>query len=80
MKNELLQSFFMWSTFINSALLFCASLAVLLFPDLIYRTQKRFVPFSKERFLQIYYLFLGIFKILIIVFNLVPFLVMLIIS
>jgi hypothetical protein len=80
MSIETLTAFFMWCTIINGALLVCWTGACLLIPDLVYRTQSRCFPISRETFNAVIYGFLGAFKIVFLVFNLVPFVALLIIG
>ena len=80
MDIQTLTSFFMWCTIINGALLILWSAMFMLAPDLVYRTQRRLFPISRETFDIVIYAFLGLFKIVFLVFNLVPFLALLIIG
>ena len=73
MDIETLRSFFMWCTLINGGLLMLWTVMFLAAPDLVYRTQRKFFPISKEVFNVVMYSFLGLFKILFLIFNLVPF-------
>ncbi|MCB1758801.1 MAG: hypothetical protein KDI68_03345 [Gammaproteobacteria bacterium] len=75
-----LTGFFMWCTLLNGSLLLFWSAMVMLFPDLTYRLQRRWFPLSREQFDLLIYLFLGLFKILFIVFSLVPYLALMIIA
>jgi hypothetical protein len=75
-----LTAFFMWCTLINGGLLLFWSLMVMLTPDLVYRLQSRWFPLSREQFTVVIYAFLGLFKILFIVFSLVPYLALLLIA
>ncbi|MCK4818735.1 hypothetical protein KA005_23385 [bacterium] len=79
MDIQTLTRFFMWCTIINGGLLILWVLAQMAIPKLVYRIQVAFFPMSKESFNQVFYLFLGIYKIFFIVFNVVPFVVLLII-
>jgi hypothetical protein len=73
--------FLMWCTILNCALLVLWTIAFRLMPDLVYKSQKIFFPtVTKEQFALIMYGFVGFFKVLFVVFNLVPFAVLLIIS
>ena len=67
-------------TIINSGLLLFWTVFVLFTPDLVYRTQKRWFPASRETWGVVMYSFLGAFKIVVIVFCLVPWLALLIIG
>ncbi len=74
------RNFLMWCTILNGCLLVFWTVLVLSVPDLVYATQRRWFPLSREAFGAFMYGFLGFFKLVFIVFNLVPFLAMLIIS
>ena len=64
MHNDL-TTFFMWCSIINSTLLVLWVVSFLTVPDLVYRTQSKFFPISRETFDIIFYAFLGFFKIII---------------
>lgn len=67
-----LTDFFLWCTVINGGLLLFWTVIFGLAPDLVYRTQKRWFPLPQETFHLVMYSFLGLFKILVLVFNVVP--------
>jgi len=48
-------------------------------PDLVYRTQSKWFPIPRETFNVVMYSFIGLFKIVFIVFNVVPYIALLII-
>jgi hypothetical protein len=77
---ETLQLFFMWCSIINGALLIIWTSIFMLAPDLAYRTQHHFIPITRQQFDIAFYAFLGLFKILYIILNLVPYLVLLILT
>lgn len=79
MNIETLQSFLMWCTIINVSLMMFWTLCCTFALDWVYRTQRMFFPISKDVFTIVMYSFLAIFKILVVVFNLVPFIAILII-
>ena len=70
--------FFLWCTIINVGLLIFIAFWQLMAPGLLYKTQSLFFPMEKEKFTYVFYLFLGIYKALFLVFNLVPLIVLLI--
>jgi hypothetical protein len=70
----------MWCTIINGGILLLWTTFFLFAPDLLYRTQKRWFSSSRENFDIVMYAFLGLFKVFFLVFNLVPFLSLLIIT
>ena len=80
MEIETLKLFFMWCTIINGGLLLLWTLAHMTMPNLVYNTQKRFFPIPKEQFTVVFYSFIGLFKIIFFVFNLVPYIALLIIA
>ncbi len=68
-----LTTFFMWCTIVNGGLLLLWSVFLLFAPDLTYRTQSGFVPIPRETWNVVMYSFLGLFKVIYIVFNVVPY-------
>jgi hypothetical protein len=75
-----LTRFFMWCTIINGALLIYWLMFCVFAPDWVYRMQSRWFPLKRETFDVVIYAFLGGFKALFIVFNLVPYLALLIVG
>ncbi|MES9948779.1 MAG: DUF6868 family protein [Candidatus Thiodiazotropha sp.] len=80
MNSQLITDFFMWCTLINGGLLILWTLFILFAPELVYKTQSRWIVISRANFDLLAYLFLGIFKLFFIFFNLIPFLALLIIG
>ncbi len=80
MDIEALTAFFMWCSIINGALLMLWLGVYSLAPDLVYRTQSRWFPIPRESFDVVFYSFLGLFKIFFLMFNVVPYLALLIIA
>ncbi len=80
MDIQALKTFFMWCTIINGALLFLWTLMFKVAPDLVYRTQSKWFPIPRETFNVIMYSFLGLFKIIFLVFNVIPYLALLIVG
>lgn len=77
MDIQTLTTFFMWCTVIDGGILILWTLMFALAPDLIYRIQSGFFPIHRETFNAVMYSFLGLFKIFFLVFNLVPYLALL---
>jgi len=75
-----LTRFFMWCTILNLGLMIYWTLFCVFAPDLIYRMQSKIFPLPRETFNVIIYSFLGLFKIVFVVFSLVPYLALLIIG
>ena len=80
MDIQMLTNFFMWCTIINGALLVFWAVIFCLAPNLVYNTQKMWIPIEREFFNQALYAFIGLFKTIYIVFNVVPFIALLIIG
>ena len=80
MNLQILTQFFMWCTIINVALLIITSLIWLFGADFIYKIHGRFFPMPRETFNAIFYFFIGIYKLLVYVFNLIPWIALLIIT
>ena len=78
MNLQTLTTFFMWCTIINGVLLVLWTTMCILAPDLVYRMQSKWFPIPRETFDVVIYSFLGLFKLVFLVFNLVPYLVLLI--
>ena len=79
MDIQALTDFFMWCTIMNGALLLLWTTFFIFAPDLVYRTQSKWFPIPRETFNVVMYSFIGVFKIVFIVFNVVPYIALLII-
>jgi hypothetical protein len=66
------KTFFMWCSIINGALLVLSLLICSLASDWVYRMHSDWFPISRETFNVAIYCFIGLFKIFVLVFNLVP--------
>jgi hypothetical protein len=75
-----LSDFFFWCSVINGGLFIFWILIIRLMPDLVYRTQSFWFPLSRDEFDRIIYAFLGLFKIFLLFFNLVPYIALRIIA
>lgn len=69
-------AFFFWCSVFNGSLLFLWVVMMMFASDLVYRTQYRWFPLSKEVFAETIYRFLGLYKLMFLMFNLVPWLVL----
>jgi hypothetical protein len=70
----------MWCTIINAALLALSFVISVCAGDWVYRMHSKWFPISREAFNVAIYCFLGLFKIFVVVFNLVPFIALAIIG
>ncbi|MBW8002422.1 MAG: hypothetical protein FVQ80_10440 [Planctomycetes bacterium] len=80
MDIQVLTCFFMWCTVINVGLLLLTSIVYMFFDDFSYRMTNRFFPISREAFDIAMICFIGLYKIFVIVFNIVPYVALLIIG
>lgn len=71
--------FLMWCSILNIGLLTISFLLLGLAGDLVYKMHGKWFPMPRETFNTVLYSFLGMYKIVIIVFNVVPWLVLTII-
>ena len=80
MNIQTLTTFFMWCTIINGAMLVLSTTMCILAPDLVYRMQSKLFPIPRETFNVVIYSFIGLFKIFVLVFNVVPYVALLIVG
>ncbi|MDD5556882.1 MAG: hypothetical protein PHN82_06490 [bacterium] len=73
MSIETARAFFMWCTILNGALLILSSLICACAGEWIHRMHGRWFPIPREAFNVAIYSFLGLMKIIVLMFNLVPF-------
>ena len=73
MDIQTLTTFFMWCTILNIGLLLFASLILVFAGDFVYRLHSKWLPMHRETFNVVIYSFLGLFKIIWLVFNVVPY-------
>jgi len=74
------RGFFMWCTIINAALLALSFAICACAGDWVYRMHSKWFPISREAFNVAIYCFLGLFKVFVLIFNLVPFIALVIIG
>jgi len=68
-----LQSFLGWCSILNIGLLMFWIVILAIAPDLVFRTQRRWFPMSREVHGVVMYGMLGLFKLLVLVFNVIPY-------
>jgi len=73
-----IQAFLMWCTIVNVALLTVSFILCAAAKDWIYSMHSRWFPISRESFHVAVYSFLGLYKLLILMFNVVPYVALLI--
>lgn len=70
----------MWCAIINGGLLILWTAFSVFTPDSVYRTQSKRFPIPRATFNVVIYSFLGLFKIVFLVFNIVPYTALLIVG
>lgn len=78
MDIQTLTIFFKWCTIINGGILILWAVFMMFAPNIVYRTQSIWFPIPRETFNVVIYSFLGVFKIFFLMFNVVPFIALLI--
>lgn len=64
--------FFMWNTIINGIILIVWTIVLATSADFIYQIHDKLFPVSKEIIMSNIYLLLGLFKVVFLIFNVVP--------
>lgn len=80
MNLALLRSFFLWCTILNAIVLLLMFLIFAVAGEWVHRMHGRWFPLSREAFNTVFYSFLGGYKLLVVFFNLVPWLVLVILG
>jgi hypothetical protein len=80
MNIELLKAFFMWSSIINLSVMMLSALIIVRFSDWAYQIHSRWFKISRSSFDIAIYSFLGLYKLLFFVLNIVPWIALTIIS
>ncbi len=80
MTIETLTAFLMWCTILNVGLLFLAFVMLTFSGDMTYRIHTKMFPMPRETFNVLIYSFIGMYKIFVFVFNIVPWIALTIIA
>ena len=80
MNAELIRAFFGWCTLINMAFLMLSFVLTVALQNVIYKHHGRWFAMSRETFNVVIYSYIGVYKILIIAFNLVPYIALCILT
>ncbi len=72
--------FFKWCTIINGGILLLITLLLRFTQDLAYKVHNRWFGITRKHYTKETYHFLGVFKLIFILFNLTPYLALLAIS
>ncbi len=80
MSTTMLTTFFMWCTIINVGILIVWTIVFGLAPEFTYRVQTKLFPMPRETFNVIVYSGFTLYRIVFVVFNLVPYVALLIVQ
>jgi len=80
MDIQTLTTFFMWCTILNGGLLIFSFLICALAGDWVYRMHSKWYPIPRDAFNIVIYSFIGVFKIFILMFNLIPYVALVIVG
>ncbi|WPE16142.1 DUF6868 family protein [Candidatus Thioglobus autotrophicus] len=80
MTITIFQSFLGWSLAINIAVLLSWVLAIKYAHDYVYQVHTYWISITNESFNNIHYGGIGLYKLLIVVFNLVPYFALMLVS
>ena len=80
MDIQMLTDFFMWCMIIGGGLYLFGAAWLMLLSDLTYRIHSSMLPLSRDQFNGAIYVAMGIFKIIVLVFAVVPYVALSIIS
>jgi hypothetical protein len=72
MDVQMLTRFFMWCTILNMGLLVLSFLILAFAGDFVYKIHGKWFPMPRETFNVVLYSFLGMYKIIVFVFNVIP--------
>jgi len=77
---EMLTRFFMWCSILNTSLLAVSFLILAFAGDWVYRIHGKWFTMPRETFNVVLYSFVGVYKIIVIVFNIIPWMALAIIG
>jgi hypothetical protein len=80
MDYNVIRAFFRWCTIINGGLLILASFLIRFAGDWFFGMHNKWIPITEDSFHLAIYILLGFFKIIVVVFNLVPYVALVIIG
>ena len=80
MDIDSIRAFFMWCTILNVGLLLFSSVMCICAGDWVYGIHRQLFGISREAFNVMIESFIGLYKVLVIVFNVIPYVALLIIG
>ena len=80
MDIQTLTTFFMWCTILSLGVMIAWTIVLASAPDFMYRMQTKWFPMPQESFNVVVYSALGMYRIVFVVFNLVPYVALLLVQ
>ena len=80
MDVQMLTTFFMWCTLLNVGLMIISFIMLVVAGDFVYKMHSKYFAMTRESFNASLYLIIGLYKIAVFVFNLIPWVALLIMS
>lgn len=80
MDLQVLKQFLMWCTAINATMFVVSALLLAWIGDFVYSRHARMYRISREAFNVVTYSYIGVYKVFFIMFNLVPYLALVIVT
>ena len=80
MNIEIITEFFFWCTVINGTILLLMALLFTFMPNFLYKSQKKFFDIERKTFDITFYSILAYMKFTFLIFNLVPYVALIIIE
>ena len=80
MNFETIVDFFKWCSIINVSIIIISVMIFALFSDFSYNNNKKLFPGDKSEFKKTIYIILLCYKMMVIIFNIVPYVVLLILK
>ena len=80
MDLQTVRAFFMWCTIINGAMFLLSFVMCVFAGDWVYRMNRLWFPISRETFNVAIYAFIGLYKIFVLMFNLIPYIALVIVG
>jgi len=80
MDIQTVTNFFMWCTILNLGLLTLTSIMCIFCADFSYRMNNKLFSISREAFNLIIVSFIGLYKLVVITFNIIPYIALIIIA
>ena len=80
MTIDMVRNFFLWCSIINVGLLLISFVMFWVGRGMIYRIHSKWFAISKEQFAMLWYAMIGFYKMIVFVFNIVPYIALCIIE